>query len=71
MIPLALFAAVLALIAAAVHAAPSAAAHRRDLLLAGLLLAFAAQTAGLGPDQPAAPSYFDSRLVPAARWGRR
>jgi DNA segregation ATPase FtsK/SpoIIIE, S-DNA-T family len=47
------------LIARPLLEAPSATGAGGILLLAGLLLAFAAETAGLGPDRPVRHGYFD------------
>jgi DNA segregation ATPase FtsK/SpoIIIE, S-DNA-T family len=47
------------LIARPLLEAPSATGAGGVLLLAGLLLAFAAETAGLGPDRPVRHGYFD------------
>ncbi len=52
-----------ALIARPLLRAPSALNAGVVLLLAGLLLAFAAQTAGVGPDRPQRHDYFEVRFM--------
>jgi S-DNA-T family DNA segregation ATPase FtsK/SpoIIIE len=60
--PLALAGWGLALVMRPFVAAPGALNAGGVLLLASLLLAFAAQTAGLGPDHPVRHGYFDQRF---------
>ncbi|HEX2127654.1 MAG TPA: DNA translocase FtsK 4TM domain-containing protein [Solirubrobacterales bacterium] len=52
-----------ALIARPLLRAPSALNAGAILVLAGLLLAFAAQTVGLGPDRPVRHDYFEQRFM--------
>jgi S-DNA-T family DNA segregation ATPase FtsK/SpoIIIE len=62
-VPLALAAWGGSLIARPLIKAPSALNAGGILLIAGLLLAFAAQTAGLGPDRPLRHEYFEQRFM--------
>lgn len=61
-VPLALAGWGMALVMRPFVAAPGALNAGAVLLLASLLLAFAAQTAGLGPDHPARHGYFEQRF---------
>jgi hypothetical protein len=62
-VPLALAAWGVALVMRPFLSAPGALNAGGVLLLASLLLAFAAQTAGLGPDHPVRHDYFEHRFV--------
>ena len=53
----------LALVARPLIRCPGALNAGALLLVAGLLLAFAAETAGLGPDRPVRTRLFDPRLL--------
>ena len=64
LIPVALFAAAAALILKPFLPAIKPLRTGGICLIAGLLLAFAAQTAGLGPDRPPRPETFDSSWFP-------
>ncbi len=63
LVPVALFAGGAVLIARPMLNAPSALNAGGILVIAALLLAFAAETAGLGPESPSRQGYFDQRFM--------